>query len=61
MSIKARITVGDWSDDGHGQTDVINIFIPEGLTAKSEGWDEKAYFNKKSHKSWGCPECRTRI
>lgn len=54
MSIKARITVGDWSDDGHGQTDVIDIMIPEGLKAKSAGWDQKAAINGTSNKTWGC-------
>lgn len=52
--LKGRVTIGDWSGDGHSITEVIDILIPEGLTAKSEGWDQAAYIQGRSRKTWGC-------
>lgn len=52
--LKGRVTIGDWSGDGHSVTEIIDILIPEGLTAKSEGWDQGAYIQGRNRKTWGC-------
>lgn len=54
--LKGRVTIGDWSGDGHSQTEVIDILIPKGLTAKSPGWDQSAYIKGDSRKTWGCSD-----
>lgn len=52
--IKGRITVGDWSDDGHGKTDTIDILIPHGLKADPKAWDQHAAIRGESPQTWGC-------
>ena len=52
--IKGRVTVGDWSGDGHEKTDVIDILVPHGLKAEGKDWDQSGYIKGTSQQTWGC-------
>lgn len=57
-TVKARLTVGDWSQDGHNETDVIDVLIPLGLKAADGKWDQakaiKQNQARASTRTWGC-------